>query len=182
MISDALQAASTPVCRTPRFEVRVTEVPKRGGGTRPYGIVSCADAVVIVPVLPDGRVVLIRNRRIAAGQVLWEVPAGTLEPGEDPAACALRETEEETGFRPAGVRPLTRPGGGFFPSPGMMTEYLHTFVADGLEPAAQDLDDTEEIEAHPMTLEAALELIRTGELRDAKSIAALLTYRAFHAG
>ncbi len=178
MVSDALKSNSRQALDTARFQVRLTEVPKRGGGTRTYGFLSTADAVVIVPVLPDGRVVLIRNRRIACEQVLWEVPAGTMEAGEDPAECALREVEEETGYKAQKVTPIH----GFFGCPGMVSEFLHAYVAEGLEKTAQNLDDTEEIEVHPMPLEQALGMIKDGTLKDAKSIASLLYYAMFMKG
>lgn len=175
MISDTLKANSRPALDTTRFQVRLTEVPKRGGGTRTYGFLSTADAVVVVPVLDDGRVVLIRNRRIACEQVLWEVPAGTIEAGEDPAVCALREVEEETGYQAQKVVPIH----GFFGCPGMVSEFLYAYVATGLSKTAQNLDDTEEIEVHPMPLSQALGMVKDGTIRDAKSIASLLYYATF---
>ncbi len=175
MISDSLKVNSRPALDTVRFQVRLTEVPKRGGGTRTYGFLATADAVVVVPVLSDGRVVLIKNRRIACEQMLWEVPAGTIEAGEDPAVCALREVEEETGYQAQKVTPIH----GFFGCPGMVSEFLYAFVAEGLEKTEQNLDDTEEIEVHPMPLAQALDMIKDGTLKDAKSIATLLYYATF---
>jgi ADP-ribose pyrophosphatase len=166
MISDALTSASRPALDTPRFQVRLTEVPKRGGGTRTYGFLATADAVMI------------KNRRIACEQMLWEVPAGTIEPGEDPALCALREVEEETGYQAQMVTPIH----GFFGCPGMVSEFLYAYVAQGLTQTAQDLDDTEEIEVHPMPLAQALDMIKDGTIRDAKSIATLLYYATFMKG
>ncbi len=175
MISDALKANSRPALDTARFQVRLTEVPKRDGGTRTYGFLATADAVVVLPVLSDGRVVLIKNRRTACEQMLWEVPAGMIEAGEDPSVCALREVEEETGYLATRVTPIH----GFFGCPGMVSEFLYAYVATGLSKTAQNLDDTEEIEVHPMPLAQALEMIEDGTLRDAKSIATLLYYATF---
>ncbi|MEM7682601.1 MAG: NUDIX hydrolase [Planctomycetota bacterium] len=133
------------------------------------------DAVVILPLLENDTVVLIRNRRLAITRTLWELPAGTMETGEDPAETAHRELVEETGYRAGELTPIGR----FFPTPGFCTERLHAFVATGLTPAEQDLDEHERITVHPMPWAQALQMARDGEIQDAKTLAALLYHAQF---
>ncbi len=132
-------------------------------------------AVVILPLMSDGTVVLIRNRRYAVGQVLLELPAGTLEKGEIPINCAGRELIEETGFIAGRLQPLTA----FFASPGIISERLYAFAAFNLEPAAVDPDEGEEIEVVPTPFADCVEMIRDGRIEDAKTIATLLFYDRF---
>ena len=169
-----------------RVNLRIAELPERSGGVQRREIAEVADAVVVLPLLTTNPgvdpvaalatdpspldVVLIRNRRHSVGKTLWELPAGTLEPGEDPAACAARELEEETGYAAAELFPL----GGFYSSPGFTTEYLHAFVAVGLTRTQQSLDETEEIEVFPTGWPEALRKVEQGEIEDAKSVALLL--------
>ena len=135
-------------------------------------------AVVILPLMSDGTVVMIRNRRYAVGQVLIELPAGTLEKGEVPMNCAGRELIEETGFIAGRLQSLTA----FFASPGIISERLYAFAAFDLEPAATDPDEGEEIEVVPTPFAECLEMIRDGRIQDAKTIATLLYYDRFHRG
>jgi ADP-ribose pyrophosphatase len=140
-------------------------------------IVVHRGAVVVLPFLDDGdTILLIRNRRYALGQVLTELPAGTLEAGESPMNCAGRELVEETGYLAARLQSLAS----FFPSPGILTEKMYAFVAYNLEKAHSALDDGEEIEVVPTAFDDALEMIRTGLIADGKTIACLLLYERFH--
>lgn len=132
-------------------------------------------AVVILPILPDGRVMLIRNLRYTVGEYLLELPAGTLEPGESPMNCAGRELIEEIGYLARKLRPLAS----FYASPGILTEKMHTFVATELEPHEGEKDEGEEIELQPMTWDEAIDAIRTGQIVDSKTIATLLLYDKF---
>jgi ADP-ribose pyrophosphatase len=134
-------------------------------------------AVVILGFLDDGRLLLIRNRRYTIGQDLIELPAGTLEKGEDPMNCAGRELLEETGYLAGRIKPI----GSFFASPGILTEKMHVFAAYDLRHEGQELDETEEIEVVPATMEQAIVMIRNGEIQDAKTIAAVLMYERFYA-
>ena len=133
-------------------------------------------AVVILPLMTDGTVVLIRNRRYAVGQILTELPAGTLEPGEIPINCAGRELVEETGFIAGRLKPLTA----FYASPGVISERIYAFAAFDLEPAAIDPDAGEEIEVVPTPFEDVLAMIGDGRIQDAKTIATVLLYDRFH--
>lgn len=133
-------------------------------------------AVVILPVMEDGRILLIRNHRYSVHQVLIELPAGTLEKGEDPMNCAGRELLEETGYLAGRLKRI----GAFYSSPGVMTEKLYAFAAFGLEKKETALEDGEEIEIMPTLFDDALKLIDSAEIMDAKTIATLLMYERFH--
>jgi ADP-ribose pyrophosphatase len=131
--------------------------------------------VTILSILDDDRVVMIRNHRWTVGKNLWELPAGTLEAGEDPAVCAGRELIEETGYEASHIEPLAR----FYTSPGILTEWMHTFVATGLKHVGQALEETERIEVEPVEPERLIEMVRTGEIVDGKSIATILYWSTF---
>lgn len=158
-----------------RFDVRGIELTRRTGGTVRREVVVPANAVVVLPMLDDQTVVLIRNERFAVGQTLWELPAGTLEDGEDPALCAARELLEETGYAAAEVARLIE----FYPSPGFCTELLTAFLARDLAFRGQDLDDTERITTEAIPLDQSIQMIRDNRIRDAKTIATLLYYQTF---
>lgn len=158
-----------------KFSVDRVAVPTKGGVAAPRELVVHPGSVVLLPVLPDGRVVLIENRRFAVDQVLLELPAGTLELGEDPAACAARELLEETGYRAGRIEPLCR----FFSAPGFCTEEMHAFLATELVEEVQALEETEQIEVRPMSLEDVEAKIGAGEIRDAKTLAAVLFWLRF---
>jgi ADP-ribose pyrophosphatase len=135
-------------------------------------------AVIILPLLDDGRIVFIRNRRHTVNCELLELPAGTLERDEngqgheDPALCASRELAEETGYTAAKIRPF----GWFFTSPGILTEKMYAFIATGLEKGVQHLEDNEQIAPWPVSKEEALRLIAENKIVDAKTIATVLRY------
>ncbi len=134
-------------------------------------------AVVILPLLDPQTVVLIRNRRYAVGQTLVELPAGTLEKGEDAINCAGRELLEETGYLAKRIKPMRS----FYSSPGILTEKMHVFLAYDLQKQTQDLEPDEDIEVLTATLGEAVEMIHQGEIEDGKTIAALLMYERFFA-
>jgi ADP-ribose pyrophosphatase len=162
-----------------RVTLKRAELTDPAGGTHVREVVEAADAVVILPLTDDGGgvpgVVLIRNRRFAVRQTLWELPAGTVEPGEAPDDCAPRELEEETGYRAERVEKLTE----YFPTPGFCTEKLHAYRATGLSFVGQRLDPTEKITAEVVPWDRAMGMIRGGVIQDAKSIAAMLFHHSF---
>ncbi|HEY8666175.1 MAG TPA: NUDIX hydrolase [Tepidisphaeraceae bacterium] len=139
-------------------------------------IVVHPGAVVILAIRADQRILLIRNRRYAVGQILLELPAGTLEKGEDPMNCAGRELQEETGYLAARIQPI----GNFFSSPGILTEKMYAFAAYDLELTKTALEEGEEIELMPVLLDDAIDMIRDGQIVDAKTIATLLLFDRFH--
>jgi len=135
-------------------------------------IVEHPGAVVILPFLNQSEVVVIRQLRHAVGEELIELPAGTLERGETPRECALRELEEETGYKAGKIEYL----GSFYASPGYCTELLHAFVARDLRKGETRLDLDEEITVGVMSFEKLVELARSGAIKDAKTLATLALY------
>ncbi len=156
------------------FRVERTTQVMPDGSEHERQVVRHPGAVVILPLLDDGRICLLRNFRAAVGERLIELPAGTLEVGEDPARAARRELAEETGYRAGRIEPLLT----FFSSPGIFDERMHLFLADRLQPGETALEAGEDIESLLCTREEALEMVRRGEIRDAKTLVGLLYYFA----
>ena len=127
-------------------------------------------AVVIVPFSDKQHILLLRQFRYAAQGDLWEIPAGTLEPGERTLDCAKRELEEETGFKARKWKFLTR----FFPAPGISNEIMTLYQADQLVQGTKNLDHDEWIEHKTVSLKMALQMIKKGAIRDGKTIAGIL--------
>ena len=121
-----------------------------------------------MPVLPDGRIVLVKQYRYAAGRKLLEIPAGTLEPGEQPLECARRELREETGYEAGEMVNLLS----CFMAPGYSSEAIHFFVARGLREVGKDLEPDEEIER--LTLEEAVYKVEENAIEDAKTVIGIL--------
>ncbi len=153
---------------------RVVRYVETGRDGKPHAkeIVEHPGAVAILPILDGDRVCLIRNQRRAAGKVLVELPAGTLEPGEDPADCARRELAEETGYRADHVEKLID----FYMSPGILTERMHVYVATGLNAGSTTLEPGEQIEPLIVSWADAMAMARDGTIEDAKSLVGLLYY------
>jgi ADP-ribose pyrophosphatase len=158
-----------------RFRVERRSQTLADGSRHEREVVVHPGAVTIIPVLPDGRICLIRNMRVAVSETLVELPAGTLDAGEDPAATARRELIEETGYRAAHLEKLCE----FFMSPGILNERMHVFLATGLTAGNTALEAGEQIESLVVTPAQALSMVELGEIRDAKTIAALLFYERF---
>jgi ADP-ribose pyrophosphatase len=159
---------------------RVVEVEQRAADGRRVArqVVLHPGAVVIVPVLAGDRICLIRNERVAVGKTLIELPAGTLEPPEPPAECAVRELQEETGYTASQWRELP----GFFMSPGILRERMHVFVAQGLSAGAPARESGENIDNLVVPWAEALAMIDRGEIEDAKTICALLLWERLRGG
>jgi ADP-ribose pyrophosphatase len=155
-----------------RFQVVRMSRRLADGNTHTHDVVLHPGAVVILPLIDDDRVCLIRNYRMAVGETLLELPAGTLEPNEDPAVTAHRELIEETGFRADKIEKLCE----FYMSPGILNERMHLFVATGLQPGETALESGEEIEKQVVSWKEAMRMVETGEIRDAKSLVGLLHY------
>jgi len=130
-------------------------------------------AALIIPVLDDGSIVMIRNYRFAVDEMLWELPAGMLEDGEDPAVCAARELTEETGYTADRIEKLGR----FYTGPGTTDEVMHCFLATGLTDGRQNLDRYEEISVEVTAPDTVCEMVTDGRIHDGKTIAALMMYR-----
>lgn len=155
---------------TRKFTVVRETVGTPGGRAKTRDIVRHPGACVIVPLLDDGRLCLIRNFRIAVGETLIELPAGTLEPPELPAKTAERELIEETGYRAAKIELLHA----FYASPGFLDEKMHLYLATGLSAGESALEEGEEIENLLVPFDEAVAMIFRGEIQDAKTIVGLL--------
>lgn len=156
-----------------KFDFEVLKVQMPGGKTLEADIVRHGGSAVILPVFETGgrkSVVFVKNHRFSIGRPLLEIPAGTLEKGEDPMVCAGRELIEETGFRAARVEPLVE----FFPTPGMTNERMHAFLATDLTEVGQDLEEDESIEVEIIPAAEAIAMASDGRLEDGKSILAIL--------
>ena len=151
------------------FDIRIDDI-REGDVEYKREIVVHKGSAVIIPVFEDGTVALVRQYRHAAGKYLLEICAGTLNAGEDPKEGAIRELEEEIGVTAAKVEKLTE----FYVSPGFLTEKMFVFLATELTETQQNLEEDEllTIERHPFA--ALFEMIRNGEIEDAKSIAGLI--------
>jgi ADP-ribose pyrophosphatase len=156
------------------FSVTVESIALPRGHRLEAEIIRHPGSVVLIPVTDRGEIVLVRQYRPAIGRSSWELPAGSLKPGEAPAAAAVRECHEETGLIPATVTPV----GAFFPTPGYCDEEMHFYRAAGLRPpgagdapAAQD--DDEDIEARAFTVDAVRAMVASGEIVDLKTVAGL---------
>ncbi len=145
------------------------EVKVGAKGWHVYQIVRHPGGVGVLPVHYDRTVTLIRQLRPAAGASLLEIPAGRLNPGEDPAACGRRELAEETGLTAAFLSPL----GVLHSSPGVFDEVIHLFLAGGLSQEEASPEHYEEIETVRLPLDEALRMARDGRISDGKTIAAL---------
>lgn len=146
------------------------------GGELHRQMVRHPGAVTVLPLLdtPEGvRVVIIRNERFAVERTLVELPAGTLEAGEDPSVSAVRELEEEIGYTTDAMRPL----GAFFTTPGLTNEIMHAYAATRLRYVGQRLEADERITVELVTPDEALAMIDDGRMMDAKSMLALLLAR-----
>lgn len=154
----------------PVFSVRSDEVRYEDGSTHRVDVVEHRGAYGIIATPTDDSIVLVRQYRHPAGRELWEIPAGTVEPGEEPHAGAARELREETGYAAGTLRPL----GTLFTTPGFTNEAMHFFHATELSGGEQQLEDDERIAVASFSLADARSLVRSGEIADAKTVLALL--------
>ncbi len=151
------------------FELTTNNITLANGATTDLDVLRHPGAAAMVPLTADGQVILIRQFRFAAGGPIWEIPAGTLEPGEAPRDCARRELIEEIGFAADHLEKL----GEVIPVPGYSDERIHLFVATGLQPADQKLDADELLEVQPKSWEAIDAMIAGNEIQDAKTLVGL---------
>jgi ADP-ribose pyrophosphatase len=157
------------------FQVVRKRILGRDGQEHTREIILHPGAVVILPLLDDGRIALIANDRAAVDERLVELPAGTLEPGEDPLAAAHRELAEETGYRAASMELLTS----FYASPGILRERMNLFLATGLTSGPNALERDENIDLLIATWEEAIAMARDGRIKDAKTLIGLLWCQTF---
>ena len=153
-------------------KLRVDTVRMADGRETKREIVEHSECVAIVAVDADNNVLLVRQFRKSIEKELLEIPAGGIDPGEDPVTTVRRELQEETGYLPRRVERL----GGFYSAPGYCTEYLHLCLAADLVPSQLHAEDTESISLVPVPLSEIPRLIASGGICDAKSIAGLYAY------
>jgi len=160
------------------INLRVDQVRTARGVESVREIVQHPGAVAIVPVDDQQRVLLVRQYRHAVRAELVEVPAGLLNPGEDPLTAAQRELREETGLRAGQIDRL----GGVYTTPGFSTEFIHLYLARQFTPDPLALDDDEAIDVLTVPLPQALAWVRDGTLQDSKTVCALLLAQAYLSG
>ncbi len=151
------------------FDVTVETVTFPGGYTVDMEIIRHPGAAAIVALDAAHRIVLLHQYRHAIGSTLWEIPAGTLEPGEEPLACAKRELIEESGYSAAKWKYL----GVVTPVPGYADERIHLFMATELSARQSDLDPDEIVQVHSLPLDDVVSMILKGDIQDAKTIVAI---------
>ena len=157
------------------FGVRRDEVLEPTGVRTTREVITHPGSVVVMPVLPDGRIILIRQYRHAARQFLWELVAGRMDPGESVRQAAVRELIEETGYRAKRLRVFLD----LFPTPGFLEERMYILLAEGLKLGEAEPEEDEKIVVRVFTRAELEKMIQRGVLRDAKSIAGLLYYFRF---
>lgn len=165
-------ASKRVLLSTPRFQVVEVQQPNPSGGMVPRQVILHPGAVLIIPLLEGNRVCLIRNERVAVGKNLIELPAGTIEPPDEPAATARRELKEETGFTATSWRELP----GFYMSPGILRERMHVFVADGLSAGDPSREAGEMIDNLIVPWEEAIAMVLRGDIEDAKTTCGLMLW------
>jgi ADP-ribose pyrophosphatase len=156
--------------RAVRLRVDTVQVPSGRETTRE--IVEHSDCVAIIAIDADDNVLLVNQFRKPVGKELLEIPAGGIEAGEDPIDCVCRELREETGYLPRKVEGL----GGFYSAPGYCTEYLYLYLATDLTPSPLQAEDTENIGLVRVPIRQIRQLITSGSICDAKSLAGLFTF------
>ena len=151
------------------IDLFVETVTLPNGAIAELEIITHPGASAVVPLKDDQTVVMIRQYRHAVGGYIYEIPAGKLHPGEDPRDCAVREVEEEIGYKVGTLEPLLS----FFTTPGFTDEIIHIFVGKDLIPGTQDLGEDEVLEIIEMPLAKTIDLIKDGTIKDGKTIIAL---------
>jgi ADP-ribose pyrophosphatase len=157
------------------FDVRRDEIIEPDGLRATREIVTHSGSVVVMPVFPNGDVLLVRQFRYAAGEYLWELVAGRKEPNESAREGARRELLEESGYKAGRIRLLIE----VIPTPGFLTETMAIFAAEGLKPGPAQPEGDEHITARRFSPKELLAMIRRGSLRDMKSIVGILYYLKF---
>jgi ADP-ribose pyrophosphatase len=160
------------VYRGRKIQVAVDTLTAADGRTITRDVVVHPGAVAILPLLDDEHVVLLRNERFIVGETLWELPAGTLEPGEPPDQAAPRELAEETGYSAVRWRHLLT----FYPSPGILSERTHLYLARDLTPGPMSLEPGEHLTPQTITWRDALAWALDGTIRDAKTLVGILLW------
>lgn len=165
------------VYRGKKISVKVEDCIMPLGAKTTRESVEYVGSVAILPLLDKENIILLRQYRPVVREWIYEIPAGTLEPGESPYECAMRELEEETGYKPSKLTKLFE----MYIAPGYSTEKLHSFLALDLQPGVFKPSRGEEIEIEKKPLPEVIKMIKTNEIYDAKTIATILYYLGFSA-
>lgn len=152
------------------FGVRIDEVEKETGERMRVDVVEHSGAAVFIPMDDNGELLLVRQYRHPAGTTLLELPAGTMDEGESPEECAIRECREEVGMAPGSIHQL----GGFYLAPGYSTEYLQIYLATELTHAPLPQDVDEDLSVERLRVEELQDMIAAGEIQDAKTVAGMM--------
>lgn len=153
------------------FDLQVDQIEYNSGNPGVREIAIHPGGAVVVPIKNDGKIVFVKQFRYPLQKVLLELPAGKLEVGEDPMKCAVRELEEETGYKAEEITKL----GAIYTTPGFCTEVLHIYLAKGLTPGNHNREEGEHgMEVLELTREEIEEKIKNGDLVDAKSLSGIL--------
>lgn len=153
--------------------LHVDTIRQASGSTTVREVVLHPGGVTAIPVLEDGRILLIRQFRYPVGKFILELPAGKLDSGQTPADTVARELEEEIGYSAGSLTHEST----FYTTPGFSNESIHFFIARNLTPTTQSLEEGEHITVEAYTLPECLEMIKNGEIRDGKTILGILWYQ-----
>ena len=178
MVKPEKTLATQQIYQGHAVNMRVDTVEKAGGRKTTRDVVEHSDCIAVVAIDEQDNVLLVRQFRYPVDRFLLEIPAGGIDPGEEPIDSVRRELQEEIGYLPRKIDKL----GGFYSIPGYGTEYLHCFVASDLVPGRLMAEDTEDIELVRVSPDEIPRLITSGEICDAKSIAALLMFLSIRQG
>lgn len=170
--------SSETIYEGPIFGVRRDQVLEPGGLRTTREVITHPGSVVVLPLLADGRMLLIRQYRHATRQYLWELVAGRMDPGESPREAAAREMMEETGYRAKKFKIFLD----VFPTPGFLEERMYILLAEGLTLGEARPEEDEKITAKAFTPAEVESMMRRGKLQDAKTIAGVLYYLRFLSG
>lgn len=149
--------------------LRIDRVRLPNGREATREVVEHPGAVGILAFTAADRILLLRQYRAATGEILWEIPAGKLDSGEDPLNCARRELEEETGYTAGEWASLVT----YYTTPGFSNEIMHIYTARNLVAGSQKTDEDEFVEVQEFSLDEAWEMVTKGEIKDAKTIIAI---------
>jgi ADP-ribose pyrophosphatase len=174
-VGKAKVVKSRMVFRGKVFGVRRDEVVEPGGLRVTREVIAHPGSVVVLPVMADGKILMIRQYRYATRQYLWELVAGRIDEGERVKKAAARELKEETGYKANRFTEFLE----LFPTPGFLEERMHILLAEGLEAGEAEPEADEKIISRAYTMEELQQMMKNGKLRDGKSIAGILYYLTF---
>lgn len=166
----------TEVHKGRRVHLFKEQIQMPDGKVVEWDLIKHIGAAAVIPIMDDGKIIMVRQYRNAADEYTLEIPAGTLDDkNEDPKACAYRELEEETGYKTKDLTYLFK----FYSAIGIADEIIHIYIAENLKLSKQNLDEDEYVTLEIYTLEELIEMIFKGEIMDNKTISSLLMYKTY---